>query len=181
LSEREGLSRLTIIALFVVIALGSIINAILPVIQTLIVDDWIYITEGHLGLITAASTYISTGFGVYLGYLGDKYNRVRLAFVGGIIASLFSIFSAFSANFLQLFIFLVISSIGVGSTMPAIFSIFSDSYRPEKRASIFAYISIVTGVFGAVIGALFFVEIAMINWRLPYLIIGIIFLLFIPL
>jgi len=180
LSERIGISKLTIIALYVLITLGAIIIAVLPVIQTLIVDDWTYINEGHLGLISAASTYLSTGFGVYLGYLGDKYKRVRLTIIGSIVAALFSIIGSFSANFIQLFIFLVIASIGIGSTIPAIYSIFSDSYKPEKRASIFGYISIITGVFGAVIGAVFFVELAMINWRLPYLVLGIILLFFIP-
>ncbi len=184
MSVKTSLSRITLLSLFVIIAIAGVMVAILPVIQKPIYDDWVQIwpnfTVGHLGLITVASTYISTGLGVLFGYMGDKFPRIKVIIIGGIISSVFSIFTFFATNYLQLFFFQVIVAVGNGSMAPAIYSIFSDSYKSENRGSAFAWLSIITGFIGGLIGTLLFVEIALIDWHLPYLIMGIIGLAFIP-
>ncbi len=170
----------SLLLLYAFIIIGGIITNILPPIQTLIIKEWHEITVGMLGYISGVITFVTTGLAIYFGYLGDKYKRKNLAIFGSIVTSVFTILAAFAESYYQFFVYLVISSIGFGSVMPAIYAIFSDAYKAEERSKAFAKLSIITGVAGGALAVIFFIEIAMINWRYPYLIMGISSCIFTP-
>ena len=178
--KKRAIPILTLLLLYALIIIGGIISAILPPIQTLIIEDWPDVTVGMLGYISGVITFLTTGLAVYFGYLGDKYKRKHLAIFGSIVTSIFTLLAAFSANYVQLFIFLVFASIGFGSVLPAIYAIFSDAYKAEDRAKAFSLLSIITGAIGGLLAILVFIQLAMINWRYPYLIMGIASCIFTP-
>lgn len=178
--KKRAIPLQTLLLLYVFIIIGGIIAEILPPIQTLIIEEWSGITVGMLGYISGVITFVTTSLAIIFGYLGDKYKRKNLAVFGSVITSVFTICAAFASNYYWFFFFLVVSSIGFGAVLPAIYAIFSDAYKAEDRSKAFAKLSIVTGALGGALAVLFFIEIAMVNWRLPYLIMGVASCIFTP-
>ncbi|MGQ4875086.1 MAG: MFS transporter [Promethearchaeia archaeon] len=174
---------ITIATLYVLITLSGAVASILSFIKPYILSDpqFMDVKVGMLGFIIGFSTLTMAGFGILFGYLSDSIKRVYVAFIGSLIMAIADFLTAFAQNYTQLFLFQIIGSIGYGSTTPIMFSIFSDIFSPEKRSTAFAWLSIVTGVLGGLLGSIIIVNIAAISWRMPYFYMGIITAIFTPL
>lgn len=174
---------ITTAALYVLITLAGAVAAILSFIKPYILMDPLFtnVTVGMLGFIIGFTTLSMAGFGIIFGYLSDLIKRIHVAFVGCVIMTVFNFLTAFAQNFEQLLLFQILGSIGFGSTTPIMFSIFSDIFAPEKRSTAFAWLSIVTGVLGGLLGSIVIVTIAELSWRFPYFGVGIITAIFTPL
>ncbi|MHA1491389.1 MAG: MFS transporter, partial [Promethearchaeota archaeon] len=131
--------------------------------------------------IVGFTTLSMAGFGVLFGYLSDLIKRVRVAFIGSVLLTVFSFLTSISQNFVQLFIFQLFASFGYGSITPVMFSIFSDLFSADKRASSFGLLNIVTGIFSGIVASILIVNMASIDWRIPYIFMGFGTLIFTPL
>src|SRR5271157_74733 len=85
--------------------------------------------------------------------------------------SVYTILTVFAKSYTEFFIWQNQSSFGLGCATPVTASVFSDEYSSEKRGQAFGKLSIITTVIGLISGAIIFINIAEINWRLPYLVI----------
>lgn len=100
------------------------------------------LTDTELGFLygTAFGVFYSL-FGIPLGRLADMWFRVRLMSTGLAIWSAMTALSGFSANFAQLALARIGVGIGEATASPCAFSMLSDYFPREKRATALAIYS----------------------------------------
>jgi MFS family permease len=126
---------------------------------------------GLLGGIAFALFY--TTFGIPIGWLADRANRVW------IISASVAIFSAFTAlcgtatNFVQLALYRMGVGIGEAGGSPPSYSLISDYFKPEERGTALALYSLgvpVGSMFGSALGGWIAAE---YGWRMAFFAMGI--------
>jgi MFS family permease len=100
------------------------------------------IGDGELGFLygTAFGVFYAL-FGIPLGRLADNWNRVRLMTVGLSLWSAMTAFSGLSKNLGQLAVARMGVGIGEATASPCAYSLISDYFPKEKRASALAIYS----------------------------------------
>jgi MFS family permease len=97
------------------------------------------LTDAHLGFLygTAFAVFYSL-FGIPLGRLADMWLRGRLMAMGLTLWSAMTALSGFASSFAALAVARVGVGIGEASASPAAFSMLSDLFPKEKRATVLA-------------------------------------------
>lgn len=100
------------------------------------------LTDAELGFLygTAFAVFYAL-FGIPLGRLADNWVRVRLLSVGLAVWSAMTALSGFSVNFVQLSVARIGVGIGEATASPSAFSMLSDWFPREKRATALAIYS----------------------------------------
>lgn len=100
------------------------------------------LTDAHLGFLygTAFAVFYSL-FGIPLGRLADMWLRGRLMAMGLALWSAMTAVSGFATNFTHLAVARIGVGIGEASASPAAFSMLSDLFPKEKRATVLAIYS----------------------------------------
>lgn len=69
------------------------------------------------------------------GAFADAYGRRRCLMVSLAVNSIFGVFSAFARSFFSLLVFRFLSGLGVGGSIPVIFTYFCEFLPSDKRGS----------------------------------------------
>jgi MFS family permease len=127
--------------LVLVYAMNFIDRQILAILAEDIKRD-LKLSDADLGFLygTAFAVFYAL-FGIPLGRLADNWVRTRLLSIGLFVWSAMTALSGLSANFLQLSLARVGVGIGEASASPSAFSMLSDWFPREKRATALAIYS----------------------------------------
>jgi MFS family permease len=127
--------------------------------------------------ILAFSFIIVSGISMLIfGFLADKIIRKRILLFGVIVYSISSVFiilvpSGLAGYYIFYFIMIFIG-IGFGTIIPTIFSLIGDIVSKGDRSKGLAFFSIAS-LLGMFVGTFLAIFVGSLDWRLPYLIIGI--------
>ncbi|HHB91460.1 MAG TPA: MFS transporter [Anaerolineae bacterium] len=124
---------------------GQAMSVLFPTLQTL----W-GLSYSQLGVIGTIRNILQSVTAPFWGYLSDRYSRKYVIMVGTGIWGIWTLLIGFTTNFGQLLTLRAISGIGLGCLMPAVFSLISDMYPPQKRGQALGILSAI-GVLGAII------------------------------
>ena len=129
-----------------------------------------------LGILTFSFLILSGVAMLIFGYLADKIVRKWILFAGVLIYSISSIFTIFVPSgingYYMFFLITIVIGIGVGATIPTTFSLIGDIVSKEDRSKGLSFFSIAS-LFGMFIGLGLATLMGSMDWRVPYLIIGI--------
>jgi MFS family permease len=106
-----------------------------------------------------------------LGWLADRYSRVRILWLGLMVWSAATLCSSFVTSFYQLAIARMALGVGQAAVSPTAFSVLSDFFAPSLRGrvlSAFSSMIYVGQVFGILTGALSQSS----SWRIAFLVLG---------
>ena len=133
------------------------------------------LTNVEWGLLTGVYfLFFYSVFGIFMGVLGDKFSRMKIAAAGVFLWSLMTAFTGIAKNFTHLIVARALIGVGESALTPNSISMLSDVYDQSKRgtASAIYYLGIPLGVgFGMLIAAYFG---PMVGWRTVFVSLGII-------
>lgn len=111
--------------------------------------------------------------GLFMGRLADKYNRVLIISVGGILWSIPTIATGFANSFVGLLIPRLFLGVFESICSPVAYSIIADYFAPETRTTANAVYSL--GIYiGGGLSSLSLILITSVGWRWSFIIVGII-------
>ena len=113
-------------------------------------------------------------FGIFMGVLGDKFNRMKIIAVGVFLWSLMTAFTGIAKSFIHLIIARALIGIGESALTPNAVSMLSDLFPQNKRATASAiyYLGIPLGVgVGLIIASVFG---PIFGWRTVFITLGLI-------
>src|SRR3546814_429481 len=125
---------------------------------------------GVLGGTAFTILYVVVSFPV--GRLVERYKRTTIMWMAIALWSLATVACGFAENFLQLVLCRAAVGVGEGAFIPAVLSLISDSFAPNRRAS--AYSIIVLGLpLGGTVGAILGGWVAgQYGWHMAFIVIG---------
>jgi MFS family permease len=137
-APRSSVSRYAWYALFVLV-LVYIVNFIDRQILSILVADIkrdLGVSDAQIGFLygTAFAVFYAL-FGIPLGRLADSWYRGRLMAIGLLVWSSMTVFSGFATTFAMLAAARIGVGIGEASASPAAYSMISDSFPKERRAT----------------------------------------------
>jgi MFS family permease len=168
----------TILYLFIVLVSYTNIALVFPNfdviisdlnIQPLILGPWTLSPAALVGFIETAFLIAFAITILLYGYYTDKVNRKKLAYFGCSLWSFATIMLFFTPNYAYLLIFRIITALGVSCVAPIGFSIISDLVTSENRSKVLSFWALAFTI-GSLIGA--FVATSFEDWRVPFLLIG---------
>ena len=132
------------------------------------------LTNVEWGLLTGLYfLFFYSIFGIFMGLLGDKFNRIKIIAVGVFLWSIMTAFTGVAKNFYHLIVARAFIGIGESALSPNSISILSDLYKQNKRgtASAIYYLGIPLGVgFGFIVSAYFG---PLYGWRNVFIFLGV--------
>jgi len=130
------------------------------------------LTERTLGFIGSAFTLVGAFVSIFFGYFTDKISRKNLLILTVIIGEIpcfltgFPMFTRTVGAFVTL---RILTGIGIGGIYPITFSLISDYFREEHRASASAWLGVAWAI-GALIGpGIAGYMTGAFGWRMPFI------------
>jgi MFS family permease len=137
----SGYSWYVLGVLVVVYILNFIDRQILAILAVDIKRD-LGLTDGDLGFLGGAAFAVFYAlFGVPLGRLADRWNRVRLLTIGLLLWSTMTALSGFARNFFTLSLARMGVGVGEATASPTAYSLISDYFPSRQRATALAIYS----------------------------------------
>ena len=171
-------SSLLSVSLFIIILslVYSVQNMISPNLEIISYYFGFGGATAQLGILTSTFTILSGISIVIFGYLSDKITRKWIVLGGALIYSIFSMMIILvSPNLRGYYLFFFLTSVngfGFGAIIPSIFSLMGDLISQDNRSKGFSFFSIAS-LFGMALGLISATIAGPIDWRLSYLVIGI--------
>lgn len=140
-----GYAKYVLTILFLVYVLNFIDRQILSILARDVKRD-LGLDDADIGFLfgTAFGVFYSL-FGIPLGRLADNWHRVRLITVGLALWSAMTAFSGLARNGLQLTLARIGVGVGEATASPCAYSLISDYFPRDKRATALAFYS--SGIF----------------------------------
>lgn len=130
------------------------------------------------GDLLSSMVLLFAGAGLIAGYYVDSISKKPVAILGGALTGISCIISGIAQTWELFFLSQVFIALGNGIISPVIFALISDITPPEKRGTNYGLV-IFFGVVGGLVGGVLFLGfLAFGEWRAPYVLTGIIILLF---
>jgi MFS family permease len=141
----RGYANYVLVVLTIVYVLNFIDRQILSILAADVKRD-LHLTDADIGFLfgTAFGVFYSL-FGIPLGRLADNWNRVRLITIGLAIWSAMTAFSGLARNGAQLTVARIGVGVGEATASPCAYSLLSDYFPKDKRATALAIYS--SGIF----------------------------------
>ena len=141
----DGYAKYVLTILFLVYVLNFIDRQILSILAKDVKRD-LGLDDADIGFLfgTAFGVFYSL-FGIPLGRLADNWHRVRLITIGLALWSAMTAFSGLARNGLQLTMARIGVGVGEATASPCAYSLISDYFPKEKRATALAFYS--SGIF----------------------------------
>ncbi len=129
--------------------------------------------QGIFGIIGLVGVF-ALGGQVLIGYYADRFSRVKIAILGGILWGTFTLATGLVPTVVLLVIFRSLSAVGRAVNDPTHNSLLSDYYPPEARTGVF-YLYRSANSIGQFIGPLAGGGLAFLfgTWRAPFLLLWI--------
>jgi MFS family permease len=131
------------------------------------------------GFLTGARTILQAVSNPIWGWWSDRHSRKRVLAIGCFVWAAFTILIAFSFSYIDILIYRILTGIGLAVIVPTAQSLIADYFSPKTRGKAFGWFGL-TGVLGAVIGALFATVVVSFNpdlWRFVFIVWGIVSLI----
>ena len=132
------------------------------------------LTNVEWGLLTGLYfLFFYSVFGLFMGVLGDKFNRMKIAAAGVFLWSLMTALTGIAKNFAHLIVARALIGVGESALTPNAISMLADVYNQNKRATASAiyYLGIPLGVGLAMLIAAIFWS---VGWRPVFISLGLI-------
>ena len=101
------------------------------------IRDTFHLSNGGIDSIAALTGAVPVIFAVFLGYFGDRLNRVRMSQIAGVIWGLTAILTGLAPVVAVLIIARIIGGVGNLTTETVYPSLLSDYYPPRRLGSVF--------------------------------------------
>ncbi len=160
-----------LVLLFVLNGVDELTRTGFAVLAPDIADD---MGTGLAGIFTALAfvAAVSLALQVPIASLADRYNRVRLAALGGVIMALFTSLVGLAPNIWLVGITMGAAGLGKSFIDPTHNSLLSDHFNPDVRARVFAFHRAANAM-GQFLGPLLAGFIAFyFSWRTPFFVFG---------
>jgi MFS family permease len=153
--------------------LASLDNAVRTVFPPLyaVMARSLAVSEAWLGAITAQNILVLSITAVVWGYWGDRSNRKRLLLLGTLIWSTAMLFSGLAQSYRQLWLWQLVTAVGIGAIISVGFSVVTDFIPPRRRGLMLGLWGISQGGGGGG-GSLLGSTLGAYNWRWPFLVIA---------
>lgn len=159
-----------VLLLFMGVILYAEQNLLAPSIEA--IEKEFFITDTEIGAVGSAFTLVAAVVTLFWGYLSDKYSRKWLLVIAVLLGEIPCFLTAFAQDYTQLLVLRIFSGIGLGGTVPIVFSflgdLFTDQQRPASQAWWQAFTSLgilvgmlVAGFLGPALG-----------WRIPFILVS---------
>ncbi|HON83881.1 MAG TPA: MFS transporter, partial [Caldisericia bacterium] len=170
-SFKKGVLFLFVILFFTGIILNADQNVMSPSIQ--FIEDEFKIGDREIGIVGSAFTLVAAVVTLLWGYLTDKFSRKWLLVFAILLGEIPCLLTAFAQNYTQLLILRILTGIGIGGTVPVVFSIIGDLFTEKQRARAQAWYDAIIAV-GVIVGMVVAGFLAPIyGWRLPFIIVSV--------
>ena len=163
---------LVLFVLFIVYTFNFLDRQLMSILQEPIKAE-LGLSDSQLGLMTGLGfALFYTGFGVIVGVVADRMNRVRILFAGAFLWSLFTALCGLAKSFPMLLVSRMGVGVGEAAGAPPSYSIISDYFPPKRRGLALAIFSLGVPV-GIALGAAFGAKLHELwGWRNAFVIIG---------
>jgi MFS family permease len=167
------LQRTYTVVVFIVLA--SLDNAAIGLAPPLFtpISESFGVSEGLVGLVTAASFLMTAVAAVGWAYTGDRTNRKPLLMIGTLIWAAGTGGTAVVGTFAGYLAAQVVASIGLGAVGSVGFSVVSDLISPRRRGLVMSFWGLSQG-FGTLAGTLLGGVLGASNWRRPFVVLAIV-------
>ena len=170
-SFKKGVLFLFAILFFTGIILNADLNVMSPSIQ--FIEEEFKIGDKEIGIVGSAFTLVAAVVTLLWGYLTDKFSRKWLLVFAILLGEIPCLLTAFAQNYTQLLILRILTGIGIGGTVPVVFSIIGDLFTEKQRARAQAWYDAIIAV-GVIVGMVVAGFLAPIyGWRLPFIIVSV--------
>ncbi|HEX5265425.1 MAG TPA: MFS transporter, partial [Acidimicrobiales bacterium] len=132
-----------------------------------------HISTGTTDTIASLTAAVPIIFSVYLGYLGDRTNRLTLTAVCGLLWGVTAIFTGLAPLLVVLVLARSIGGIGFLATETVAPSLLADYYAPDGLGTIFGGYRFLGQGFGLAAGPLAGVIAAIFNWRVSFVVLAV--------
>lgn len=139
----------------VFVTLASLDNAALATIPSMVlpITEALDTSKTAVGFMTATVILVTALSAVGWGYWGDRSDRKRLLFWGTLIWAAGSALSATASTYWQLFLWQILTAIGLGVIASIGFSVISDFVSPKRRGLAMSFWGLSQGI-GGIVGGL---------------------------
>lgn len=156
----------TIVVFIILASIDNAAGALYPALLRVMADD-LGVSDGRMGLVTAALILVTAITAVGWGYWGDRSSRKQLLFWGTLIWSGSLAMAGRSPSYGSLLGWSAMLGVGLGSIASVGFSVISDFVSPRRRGLAMSFWGLsqgAGGLIGLVIGGVYGAD----NWRAPF-------------
>ena len=180
-SKRAGIFTIVLFVLILVFNTADQ-NLASPMLNPMMLDFFGSTADAlvpRMSWVTSLFIILSGISMVTFGMMADQHSRKKICLTGALIFAIPSILSILiphgELGYWFFFLTRAVNGIGIGAIIPSIFSMVGDTAKPDRRATVFSYISLAM-ILGQLIGmiAASTIEMATGNWRIAYFAVGII-------
>lgn len=141
--------------IIVFVTLASLDNAALATIPSMVipVTEALSTSKAAIGFLTATVILITALSAVGWGYWGDRSDRKRLLFWGTLVWAAGAGLSSTVTVYWQLFLWQIVTAIGLGVIASVGFSVISDFVSPRRRGLAMSFWGLSQGI-GGILGGL---------------------------
>ncbi len=137
------------------------------------IRDAFHISTGSINSIASLTGAVPILFAVYLGYLGDKRNRVGLSALCGVIWGVTAIFTGLAPTVAILIGARLVGGIGLTASETVYPSILADAYPIEGLGTVFGVYRFLGAGLGLAGGPLAGFAAALFGWRIAFVVLAI--------
>lgn len=144
-----------VFTIIVFVTLASLDNAALAAIPSMVlpITEALDTSKTAVGFLTATVIFITALSAIGWGYWGDRSDRKRLLFWGTVIWVVGAGLSSTATSFGQLFLWQILTAVGLGVIASVGFSVISDFVSPARRGLAMSFWGLSQGI-GGIIGGL---------------------------
>ncbi len=144
-----------VFTIVVFVTLASLDNAALATIPSMVlpITEALDTSEAAIGFLTATVILVTAISAVGWGYWGDRSDRKRLLFWGTLVWAAGAGLSSTASVFWQLFVWQLVTAVGLGVIASVGFSVISDFVSPRRRGLAMSFWGLSQGI-GGIVGGL---------------------------
>lgn len=163
----------------VFIVLASLDNSALALLLAMSgsIEEAFGVSAAAVGFIVAAQVFVTAVTAVGWGYIGDSRSRKPLLLWGTAIWAAAEILSSFADTYWLLLFWQIVAAFGLGSIASVGFSVISDFIGPKRRGLAMSFWGLAQGI-GGLIGLLVASQLGASDPGLPFVVVGVLGLLF---
>lgn len=170
--KHTNLKVIYTISVFVALAAFEyIIIGLFPPLYIYIARD-LKVSIAKFGFISAGNILVTAISSVYWGYLSGKYKRKRLIIIGTLIWVLSVFLTSMSKDYMQLFLFQVLTGIGLGCMASVGFSVLTDYVPHQRRGLVLSCLGMAQGLGGIAGSVMASLTSTYTSWRQPFEVVG---------